>query len=168
MINSKDPLSSKNTIHLITVIKRNPQGRETWRYQGNIKARGADYIVLEAYFDREDRQFHGMPLCKGDRFLETYYTDRWYNVYEVHSRDDDALRGWYCNVGKPAIIEGETLSYIDLALDLLIFPDGRQVVLDEDEFEALDLSAQERQQAIDALDGLKASFAKQLEIRKQA
>jgi len=141
------------------VIKRDIHGRETWRYQGKILAYGSGCVVLEAYFDRDDRQFHGMQLCKGDRFLETYYSDRWYNIYEIHSRDDDALRGWYCNIGKPAVLIGETLSYVDLALDLLVFPDGRQLELDEDEFSALDLSAEERQQALAAMEELKASFS---------
>jgi uncharacterized protein len=148
----------KYAIHPITVIKRNPQGLETWRYHGNVQERGENYIVLEAYFDREDREFHGMPLCRGDRFLETYYTDRWYNIFEIHSRDDDALRGWYCNIGKPAVIDGETLSYIDLALDLLVFPDGHQLVLDEDEFLGLKISAQDRKQALATLAELKTTF----------
>ena len=52
------------------------------------------------------------------------------------------LRGWYCNIGKPALLDGDCLSYVDLALDLLVFPDGRQFVLDEDEFLRLDLSPQ--------------------------
>ena len=33
--------------------------------------------------------------------------------------------------------EASQIRYVDLALDLLVFPDGRQLVLDEDEFEAL-------------------------------
>lgn len=142
----------------ITVIKRDVHGCETWRYRGTVLERGADYIRLEAYFDREDREFHGMRLCKGDRFLETYYTDRWYNIYEIHVGGSDALRGWYCNIGKPASLEGATLSYIDLALDLLVFPDGRQIVLDEDEFLALDLVIEDRQQALAALAELKSLF----------
>ena len=67
------------------------------------------------------------------------------------------LRGWYCNVGKPALLDGDCLSYVDLALDLLVFPDGRQVVLDEDEFLNLDLSPVDRQQALAALEELKSS-----------
>ena len=143
---------------IVTVLKLDPQGKETWRYQGQVISQGSNQIVLEAYFDREDRLFHGMPLCKGDRFLETYYTDRWYNVFEIHSRAEDALRGWYCNVSTPARLEGTMLSYHDLALDLLVFPDGRQIVLDEDEFAELELSPQERERALAALRELQVSF----------
>ena len=145
-----------------TVIKRNSQGVEVWRYQGEVLLRTSECIVLEAYFDREDLEFHGMPLCKGDRFVETYYTSRWYNLYEVHARDDDHLRGWYCNIAKPAVLDGDTLSYIDLGLDLLVFPDGRQIVLDEDEFTAFDLSPQERDLALAALAELQSSFVRNI------
>ena len=143
---------------IVTIVKLDPQGRETWRYQGRMLSQEGSQIVVEAYFDREDRLFHGMPLCKGDRWLETYYTDRWYNILEIHSRADDALRGWYCNVSTPARLEGSMLSYHDLALDLLIFPDGRQIVLDDDEFAELSLSPQERERALAALRELRASF----------
>lgn len=141
------------------MLKLDAQGRETWRYHGELVQSLADRVVLQAHFDREDRIFHGMPLCRGDRFLETYFTDRWYNIYEIHSRDDDSLRGWYCNIGKPALLEGDCLSYVDLALDLLVFPDGRQFVLDEDEFLNLDLSTSDREQALAALEELKRVFA---------
>jgi predicted RNA-binding protein associated with RNAse of E/G family len=143
----------------ITVLKLDPQGRETWRYHAQVIQSLPDRVVLEAHFDREDRQFHGMPLRRGDRFLETYFTDRWYNIYEIHAREDDTLRGWYCNVGKPALLDGDCLSYVDLALDLLVFPDGRQVVLDEDEFISQDLSAADRLQALAALEELKRIFS---------
>ncbi len=142
----------------VTVIKRNPKGQETWRYRGEVIERGENYLILEAFFDRDDLAFHGMQLCRGDRFVETYYTDRWYNIFEIHDRDDDKLKGWYCNVATPAIIEGDSVSYRDLALDLLVFPDGRQIVLDEDEFAALSLSPKMRAQAQTALRNLQAIF----------
>ena len=143
----------------ITVLKLDLNGQVTWRYQGTLVQRDAESVVLEAFFDREDRLFHGMPLRTGDRFVETYYTGRWYNIFEIHGRGDDRLRGWYCNIAKPAMIWGDTLSYVDLALDLLVFPDGRQIVLDEDEFSALPLNDAERQSALVALAELQARFA---------
>jgi protein associated with RNAse G/E len=82
----------------------------------------------------------------------------WYNIYEIHAREDGSVRGYYCNISRPAQIGAETISYVDLALDLLVYPDGRQLVLDEDEFAALPLSAAEREQAIRALGELQAGF----------
>lgn len=144
----------------ITVIKCNYRGEEVWRYQGQLIDKGLHYIRLEAYFDHPNIAFHGMELCKGDRFLETYYNDRWYNIYKVHDRLDDHFKGWYCNIGHPALFEGEVISYRDLALDLLVFPDGRQIVLDEDEFKNLPLSKQERLNARAALRKLQEAFSR--------
>jgi predicted RNA-binding protein associated with RNAse of E/G family len=142
----------------ITVIKRNEAGQESWRYTGKVLSKTENAIVLEAHFNHDDLHFHGMWLKKGDRFVETYYNDRWYNIFEVYDRDDGCIKGWYCNVGTPASISEQIISYRDLALDLLVFPDGRQVVLDEDEFEALSLSPCERIQALKALQELQRLF----------
>ena len=143
---------------MITVVKLDAAGKETWRYQGRILRHEGSQLVLEAFFDRDDMLFHGMPLCRGDRFVETYYTDRWYNVYEIHSRADDSLRGWYCNVSLPARLDGDKLFFTDLALDLLVFPDGRQIVLDEDEFYRLNLAPQTLERALSTLEELQARF----------
>lgn len=141
-----------------TIIKKNAMNQETWRYHGRLLERADDHLVLEAFFDRDDMDLHGLFLAKGDRFVETWYTDRWFNIFEIHAREDDRLRGWYCNIGSPAAVDGNQISYIDLCLDLLVFPDGRQIVLDEAEFAELDLSAELRQQALLALDRLKKDF----------
>lgn len=109
-----------------------------------------------------------MFLGRGDRFLETYFTTRWYNIFEIHSRDNDHIRGWYCNIGCPVNIEGKILSYIDLELDLLIFPDGRQIVLDEEEFNSLNLSQEVQQQSLSELEDLKKLFAKKLNWLRDA
>lgn len=142
----------------ITVSKLNLAGQETWRYTGRVLERHADHLVLEARFNRADLPFHGIVLRRGDRFVETFFSDRWYNVFEMHDRQDGRLKGWYCNVGHPAVIGDGVVSYIDLALDLLVYPDGRQLVLDEDEFAELALSPEVRQQARQALEELQASF----------
>jgi protein associated with RNAse G/E len=143
----------------LNIVKLNPLGQVTWRYQGQVLERQPDCLVLEAYFDRPDvEDFHGIQLRQGDRFIETYYTDRWYNIFEIHAVEDDHLRGWYCNIAAPAQIEGDTLSYVDLALDLLVYPDRRQLVLDEDEFALLEITGQQKRQALHALEELQEKF----------
>lgn len=144
----------------ITVLKRNLNGEVTWRYDGRILKREANYIVLEASFNREDTPFMGVILKRGDRFVETFYTDRWYNIFEIYDRDDGKLKGWYCNIGCPAVIEDDTVSYIDLALDLWVAADGTQMVLDEDEFLELPVDGKVRALANLALEELKQNFLK--------
>ena len=146
----------------ITVIKQNPAGEETWRYTGRILEKTENSVRLEAFFNRDDMPFHGMILKRGDRFVETYYSDRWYNIFEIFDRDSHERKGWYCNVTRPAVIEKDKISYVDLALDLLVFTDERQLVLDEDEFLALQISSQEAQTARQALRELQALFERQI------
>jgi len=142
----------------IIVIKQNIQGEEVWRYQGEVLKRTEHFLVLKAFFDRDDSHFYGMNLCRGDRFIEWYYTDCWYNIFEIHDRNDNHLKGWYCNISTPAQIDAEIVVYQDLALDLLIFPDGRQLVLDEEEFNALTLPPALRENARNALKILQLMF----------
>lgn len=142
----------------ILVRKLDEKGEETWRYQGQVLASSAEWVRLEAYFNREDMHFHGVLLARNDRFVETFYRDRWYNIFEIHDREDDHLKGWYCNIGYPAEIEQYEVSYRDLALDLLVFTDGRQLVLDREEFEALELDEGDRSQALAALQKLQEHF----------
>ena len=146
----------------ITVIKLDLQWRETWRYIGQVINRGETYVLLEAKFNRADTPFHGIVLRQGDRFVETFYSNRWYNIFEMYDREDNNLKGWYCNIGYPAIIGHDQVSYIDLALDLLVFPDGRQLVLDEEEFRKLPLSPEVEQQALEALHELQVIFEKKV------
>jgi hypothetical protein len=145
----------------ITVIKRNITGQETWRYSGQILKRTSHAVILEARFNADDKPIMGIELKRGDRFVELYYSDRWYNIFQIHDRDDDALKGWYCNICQPAIFESEDcLSFIDLALDLWVSPSGTQTVLDEDEFAVLAMDEAMKVKALDALDELKATFNK--------
>ncbi|GAB4402237.1 MAG: hypothetical protein OHK0052_25610 [Anaerolineales bacterium] len=140
----------------VWVVKQDVEGRETWRYRGRVLAREAAWLRLEAFFNREDTLFHGIWLKKGDRFVETFYTDRWYNVFAMYDRDDGGFKGWYCNVCFPAEFADDAVCYRDLALDLLVYRDGRQVVLDEDEFALLHLPPEAGAQALVALAQLQA------------
>lgn len=142
----------------ITICKLDHQGKEVFRYGGKIQLLTEDKIVLETHFSAYDIEFHGMTFNEGDLFLETFYFHRWYNIYEIHDRENGCLKGWYCNVGYPAELDGDVVSYRDLALDLLVFPDGHQLVLDEDEFEVLPISSADRQSAISALKELQVKF----------
>lgn len=140
----------------LTVIKRSPRGEETWRYEGRLLDRDASRLVLEAFFDRDDRPYMGTTLKRDDRFIETYFTDRWYNVFEIHDRDDGSLKGWYCNVSTPARFSDGVVEYEDLYLDVWMDPAGNQTVLDRDEFETAELEPSTRRAALQALEELQA------------
>ena len=139
----------------VTVVKLNPAGEETWRYSGEVLAQTDRSVLLQALFNRPDTPFHGIVLKRNDRFVEMYYSDRWYNIYEMYDRDSGQIKGWYCNVSLPAEFDHGVIRYVDLALDLLVYPDGSQLVLDEDELAALELGDDVRANAMKALTDLK-------------
>lgn len=142
----------------ITIIKQDYKGQEIYRYQGEIIKSEPDKIVVSAIFKRLDTPVDDLILKSGDLFVETYFKDRWYNIYEVHVGDDDLIKGWYCNIGYPATIQFNSVSYRDLAIDLLVYPDGRQIILDMEEFYTLPISPQDQAAALNALSELQRRF----------
>jgi len=142
----------------IKVQKKNPAGEVTYEYEGVLLSRDENSVTLEALFDRADMPFMDVVFKTGDRFVEYYYTDRWYNIFAIHDRDTEKIKGWYCNIGKPAVIQDGIVSYVDLALDLWVAVDGTQTVLDEDEFEELKLNEELKTAALRGLDELKRLF----------
>jgi len=133
------------------ILKKNPAGEVTWQYEGVVLSREENAVTLEALFNRDDMPFMGIVLKRNDRFVETFYSDRWYNIFEIYDRDDGRFKGWYCNVGRPAIIADDHVSYVDLALDLWVSAGGKQTVLDEDELEALNLDEGLKQKVYESL-----------------
>lgn len=75
----------------------------------------------------------------GDRFVETYYSDRWYNVFEISDPFGSQPKVMYFNIAKPASIEVDLLRWVDMELDVLVYPNGEADLLDIDEFGILDL-----------------------------
>jgi uncharacterized protein len=128
----------------ITVRKLDLQGQPVFTYPGVVLVRTATAVTLEAYFTRYARLDLGYTVFEqGDRFVEHFYSDRWYNIFEIYAVKTNQLRGWYCNLTRPALIEDRQVSAVDLALDVWVAPDGKTQVLDEAEFAALPLAPEE-------------------------
>jgi predicted RNA-binding protein associated with RNAse of E/G family len=117
------------------VHKLDTRGEAAITYEGTLAGRFADGVRIDARWERPALSLGYTTFEPGDRFVEWYFTDRWYNVFEIASADG-ALKGWYCNVTEPAQIAAEDISCRDLLLDLWVSPDGTWLVLDEDEFAA--------------------------------
>ncbi len=143
---------------VMKILKKDLADEVTWQYEGVELHRDENSITVEAFFNRDDMPFQEIVLKRNDRFVETFYTDKWYNIFEIYDRDDGKLKGWYCNITKPAVIEDGQVSYVDLALDLWVSADGRQTVLDEDELEELTLDVELKRKAFAGLRELKQYF----------
>ncbi|MER5917769.1 DUF402 domain-containing protein [Streptomyces sp. NPDC001982] len=111
-------------------------GRTKIRYPAELlQDDGTRIVVRAAFAGGTVRDFGFVRFEPGDVFTEYYWRDRWYAVMEV--RDPaGSLKGWYCDVARPATFSGTELVVEDLDLDLWRSADGTDVRrLDEDEFE---------------------------------
>ena len=109
------------------------------RYGAALIQRDAQSLTVRALWPGPDYDFGIFDFVVGDTLIETYYADRWYNIFSIFDRDG-RHKGWYCNVARPALIGDQCVDSEDLELDLLIASDRSQMrVDDEDEFEARDL-----------------------------
>ncbi len=146
----------------IEVVKLDSRGKEVFRYPGRVLARTPNSITLEAFFSLGDTLVGEVVLQSGDRFVETFYCDRWFNIFEIFDHHTDHLKAYYCNIGHPAQITNGVVSYRDLALDVLGLPDGRQFVLDEEEFSNLDLTGAVRRKALAGLAAAKQAIKEKI------
>jgi predicted RNA-binding protein associated with RNAse of E/G family len=140
------------------IIKRNHKDEVVWEYDGELIRREKNFVIVEALFNRDDLPFQGIVLKRNDRFVETFYADKWFNIFEIYDRDDGNLKGWYCNITKPAEISETEVVYSDLILDLWVDVEGNQVVLDEDELNELNLDENLQKKIYASLDEVKKYF----------
>jgi predicted RNA-binding protein associated with RNAse of E/G family len=143
----------------IAVVKLDENGNEKLTYMGEVVARGETWVYLQAPFQIESVEVGPVTLRRGDVFHEWFYTNRWYNIFRIHDSATGMLKAYYCNVTRPAQLTDIEVRSEDLALDLLITPAGKIHMLDEDEFEALTLSAEERDRALQAVEQLRQLVA---------
>jgi predicted RNA-binding protein associated with RNAse of E/G family len=128
----------------VIVEKFDPYGAFVWRYDGILVEQTPTLVVMEARFKRDivTEHFH---YQMDDRMVEYYYSDRGYNIFAIFDRDSDLLRGFYCNITHPAefVSQNDALvvRYRDLYLDVFVYPDGKHILLDEDELAEADLPA---------------------------
>jgi protein associated with RNAse G/E len=128
---------------MITVVKLNALGQVKITYAGVVIEQLADGVVIQAYWTLAARDLGYTRFEPGDRFIEYYYTKRWYNIFDIASADG-TRKGWYCNVAEPATIYDDHIEQVDLLLDVWVDATGKPLILDEDEF-ASDMTLSEEQ-----------------------
>jgi hypothetical protein len=125
--------SADRTGHLDVVLVK--AGRTKIRYAAELLADDGTRVVVRAPWSGNGvRDFGFVRFEPGDVFTEYYWRNRWYAVKEVRDATG-ALKGWYCDITRPATLSGTELIVEDLDLDLWRSADGTDVLrLDEDEF----------------------------------
>ncbi|WP_189951092.1 DUF402 domain-containing protein [Streptomyces alanosinicus] len=116
-------------------------GRTKIRYPAELLQDDGTRVVVRApWAGAGVRDFGFVRFEPGDLFTEYYWRDRWYAVKEVRA-SDGTVKGWYCDITRPAVRDRGELVVEDLDLDLWRSADGTDVRrLDEDEFAASGLA----------------------------
>ncbi|MFG2635838.1 DUF402 domain-containing protein [Streptomyces sp. NPDC048362] len=136
-------------------------GRTKIRYPAELLGDDGERVVVRAPWAGSDgRDFGFVRFGPGDVFTEYYWRHRWYAVKEVRAADG-RVKGWYCDITRPAVVSGTELVVEDLDLDLWRSADGSDVRrLDEDEFAESGLATRDPRAAsaamaaLDELEGL--------------
>lgn len=119
------------TIHLLK-----PAKGQTITYQGELLRELPGYRLIRARWERPALDLGYVVFATGDLFYEHFYAARWFTIFEIRAADA-RLKGWYCNVSRPAQINGDTIISEDLEIDLFVPPDRTTLLrLDLDEFAA--------------------------------
>jgi uncharacterized protein len=149
---------------MITVVKQNPLGEMQVQYTGEVIERFPDRVIIQAYWTRPPKKLEYTSFEPGDRFIEYYYANRWFNIFDIASTDGKR-KGWYCNIAEPALLFAERIEQIDLLLDVWVSPTGATLILDEDEFHSdTTLNDEQRQGAERGLHDLLAMIAARQEM----
>lgn len=105
--------------------------RRTW--QCEFSTRKGQLIILDGIFDKEMRHSELGTIRAGTYSREYYWLNRWYNIFAFWEPDGE-FRNWYCNIVMPPKFNDGVLDYVDLDIDVLVFPDFTHRILDLDEF----------------------------------
>ncbi|MFJ3126383.1 DUF402 domain-containing protein [Streptomyces sp. NPDC086993] len=124
---------SAETALVVALVKA---GRTKIRYPADVvRDDGVRVTVRAPWAAPGVRDFGFVRFEPGDVFTEHYWRDRWFAVKEVRT-GAGVLKGWYCDIARPAVLRDGELLVEDLDLDLWVSADGSSVLrLDEDEFE---------------------------------
>ena len=133
-------------------------GRTKIRYPADVvRDDGTRVTVTAPWAAPGVRDFGFVRFEPGDVFTEHYWRDRWFAVKEVRTGGGE-LKGWYCDITRPAVLRDAEILVEDLDLDLWVSADGSSVLrLDEDEFEESGLADRDpvaAEAAVRALDEL--------------
>lgn len=85
----------------MNVHKCNAHGKRLLTYPGEVIAADDASVIVRAVWTRERQHLPYVTLEPGDVFIETFYRDRWYNVFEVRATDG-TLKGWVRQHHTPA------------------------------------------------------------------
>lgn len=120
---------------IFTVNSRKFNGTIRRSWQCELVSRDEEGINLIGTFEDQVEHRDLGIIEAGTVSLERFYFNRWYN-YFLFQKPDGVLRNYYINICMPPRVGSDTIDYVDLDIDLVVWPDGKWQTLDLEEFEA--------------------------------
>lgn len=133
------------------IQKIRPDGSIKIEYFGTLRERTPEFLSIDTGWSREELDLGYVVFKPDDIWVETFYLHKNFNIFRIGARDGH-LKGFYSNVTYPPIIEKDLIKWRDLAIDIWVRPDGTYLILDEDEFERMGPTDEERRMAKESVD----------------
>ncbi|AZN40574.1 DUF402 domain-containing protein [Paenibacillus albus] len=117
----------------ITIQARKYGDRPHYEWRTTLLEQTDSYIFVLGHYGRKLKHYtKGKTFTVENWTIECFPFDSWFTV------SADVINGeiaqYYCNICEPARMEGGTVTFVDLDIDL-IHKNGRWEIVDEDEFE---------------------------------
>lgn len=138
----------------VTLLKFDGTVRET--YHATLSLHDEKRIELRAKANKK-LEINNFTINPGDEIYQYFRYNQWFYIQEYSDRDGE-LKGWYCNIGTPPIVEGLTLTTRDLILDIFVDKNRNTTILDETEFE-------EKNEQMTSTERIKVSEAREKILR---
>ncbi len=116
----------------VTIVKLKPDGSEAIRYSGAAIQALSGWVAAKAPWGRDRVDLGYLVFEPDDVFFEYFALEHPFNAFAIRTGAGQ-LKGWYCNVTRPSWVMDRTIYWHDLYVDVIAYPDGRTLVLDEDE-----------------------------------
>lgn len=122
-----------NRVYTVNSRKFDGTIRRSWKCE--FVSRDDEKIDLVGSFEHQVEHPDLGVIEAGTVSHERFYFNRWFN-YFTFEHPVGTLRNYYINICMPPKIGDDAIDYVDLDIDLIVWPDGRRQTLDTEEFEA--------------------------------
>jgi protein associated with RNAse G/E len=117
----------------IAVCSTKYDGSPHWEFDSWSIHEEGELLITQNFAGQQLKNPRGLWTTPYHVRNHFWLDERWYNVMRFED-PKTAEFSWYCNVTTPAMFDGETVRYVDLDLDIHVWPSGEIKILDEDEF----------------------------------
>lgn len=116
--------------------KKHHLNKPTELYECELVRSSPDHLVLRYVSDRKFTSSQiGITFPPGCVTVASYWEARPYVFWAIFSPEKELL-GHLVHICRDVSISGDSVSYVDMLLDIWFSPDGGHIVLDRDEVEA--------------------------------